>query len=129
MAISKKTREEVYNKFNGLCAYTGKPLDEKWQVDHIRSKYNCIYHKDIDNMNTIDNYFPAISIVNHYKRAETIEVFRQYMLSFHKRLAKLPKTTSLGRTRKRIIYMNKVAELFDITIDKPFSGKFYFETL
>ena len=129
MAISRKTREEVYNKFNGLCAYTGKPLDEKWQVDHIRSKYNCIYHKDIKDMDSMDNYFPAISIINHYKRAETLEAFRQYMLSFHKRLAKLPKRTSVKATEKRITYMNTIADLFDITIDKPFSGKFYFETL
>lgn len=129
MAISKKTREEVYSKFNGLCAYTGKPLDDKWQVDHIRSKYNCIYHKDVLDMNSIDNFFPAISIINHYKRAETVETFREYMKSFHKRLAKLPKTTSLERTKKRIAYMNRIAELFDITVDKPFSGIFYFETL
>lgn len=25
--------------------------------------------------------------------------------------------------------MNKVAELFEISVDKPFSGKFYFEII
>lgn len=127
--MNKKLREEVYKKFGGLCAYTGKPLDEKWQVDHVRSKYNCMYHKEVENMNELDNLFPAISIINHYKRAETIENFRNYMLSFHKRLSKLPKRTSVKATEKRIIYMNTIANLFDITIDKPFSGKFYFETI
>ena len=101
MAISKKTREEVYNKFNGLCAYTGKPLDEKWQVDHIFPKCSIVWKQtkevreklgcNIDNMDSIDNLFPSIRIVNHYKRSETLEVFRTYMLSFHKRLSKLPK--------------------------------------
>lgn len=129
MAITKKIREQVYNKFNGLCAYTGKPLDEKWQVDHGRSKLNCIYFKEVENMNSIDNYFPAISIINHYKREKTINSFREYMKTFHIRLSKLPKTTSLERTKRRIIYMNTIAELFNITVNKPFSGTFYFETL
>lgn len=51
------------------------------------------------------------------------------MMDFHKRLAKLPKKTSLKKTENRISYMKTVAALFDITVDKPFSGKFYFETI
>ena len=37
-----------------------------------------------------------------------------------KDLAKLPKKTKLERTKKRIIDMNRIANLFDITIDKPY---------
>ena len=51
------------------------------------------------------------------------------MLEFHKRLGKLPKKTSKESTKKRISYMNEIAEVFGITKDKPFSGKFYFETI
>lgn len=51
------------------------------------------------------------------------------MLNFHLRLAKLPKNTNVKATKKRIIYMNTIADLFDIKIDKPFSGVFYFEKL
>lgn len=32
-------REKVFNKFGGLCAYTGQPLGDDWQIDHVRSKY------------------------------------------------------------------------------------------
>lgn len=139
--MTKKTRQEVFEKYNGLCAYTGKPLDDKWQVDHMISKnkhhWNIIfrgkkevdYKEEMKKVNDIENLFPALYIVNHYKRSLDLEGFRRYMRDFHKRLAKLPKKTMIERTRKRKEYMLKVAEAFDITPDKPFNGKFYFETL
>ena len=38
--ISKKTREIVYNKYNGHCAYCGCEIEMKdMQVDHIVPKY------------------------------------------------------------------------------------------
>lgn len=142
-------RNKVYNKYNGRCAYTGKPLDNDWQVDHItpqrifddnmdilksddkkwleafKAQFNtpCIDKDDIRNL------LPALQIVNHYKRALDIEGFREYLKNFHIRLSKLPKKTNSERTKKRIAYMNEVANAFDITIDNPFDGLFYFETL
>ena len=139
--MTKKVRETVRLKYNGLCAYTGKPLGEDWQVDHVCSRhkhfYNCHFNstseeeiflknKEVDN---IENLLPAIKIINHYKRSLDLEGFRRYMLNFHNRLKKLPKKTAIDRTKKRIEYMNKVADLFDITPEKPFEGKFYFETI
>lgn len=36
MAISKKTREAVYQKYGGRCAYCGRPIAYKdMQVDHL----------------------------------------------------------------------------------------------
>ena len=49
-----------------------------------------------------------------------------YMLSFHKRLAKLPKEPRIEKSAKRKEYMLKVAEAFGIATDKPFNGVFYF---
>jgi len=85
------------------------------------------YGVSFDDVNDIGNLIPAISIINHYKRDRTIEQFREFMLTFHKRLAKLPKKTVVKATERRIKYMKKVAELFEIEVDKPFCGKFYFE--
>lgn len=139
--MTKKKRSEVFEKFNGLCAYTGKALNDDWQVDHAVSKckhsYNTYYScgsveevnaklKEVDN---IENLLPALKIVNHYKRSLDVEGFRRYMSNFHIRLAKLPKKTLVDRTKKRIEYMNEVANAFDISIEKPFSGKFYFEKI
>lgn len=136
--ISKSLRAEVYNKYNGKCAYTGKELPGDWQVDHIESvsySVNSAYYmgtpdeitQALDRINHIDNLLPALRIVNHYKRAKNLRQFRSYMMDFHKRLAKLPKNTSVDATKRRKEYMQKVADAFDITADRPFEGVFYFE--
>lgn len=130
MSVSKKLREQVRLKYNGLCAYTGLPLDDKWQADHVFPKCRTIqlYH-NINNHDCVENLVPALRIVNHYKRSLDLDGFRNYMLTFHIRLAKLPKKTDVENTKKRIAYMNEVANLFGITKEIPFNGKFYFETL
>lgn len=140
----KIDRFAVYNKYGGLCAYTGKPLGDfnskDWQVDHVTSKLHHSYKvfgeagitdvkaklKEVDQ---IDNLLPAIKIVNHYKRSLDLEGFRHYMAYFHKRLAKLPKKTIVAHTQRRKEYMQRIADLFEITQEKPFTGKFYFETV
>lgn len=128
MTINKKTREQIYNKYNGMCAYSGKLL-EIWQVDHITPKY--LYKMGIakGDPNHIDNLIPCEYILNHYKRGYDLEEWRNFLLTFHLRLKKLPKNTNVENTKRRKLYMFKVAELMDITMDKPFTGKFYFETL
>ena len=127
-------REKVYNKFNGKCAYTGTPLESDWQIDHMESKYINSYYAykgvlDEKNVNRIENLFPAQKIINHYKRAFDLEFFRDYMKNFHLRIAKLPKNPKVKKSIKHKTYLLEVARLFDITPEKPFSGKFYFETL
>jgi hypothetical protein len=117
-------RETIKQKYNGLCAYTGKTLGEDWQVDHVTPQ-----HKKTENVNDLSNLLPCQRIVNHYKRGHDLEGFRQYMADFHVRLGKLPKKTMRPQTMKRIDYMNKVADAFEITPEKPFDGKFYFEKL
>lgn len=118
--ISKKLRQQIYDKFNGLCAYTGKPLGDDWQIDHLKPKRQ-------GGEDDFDNLLPALKIVNHYKRGYDLEGFRKYMMNFHNRLKRLPKTTKSEKTMKRIMYMQKIAHLFDISEGKEFNGKFYFE--
>lgn len=115
-------REIIKNKYNGLCGYCGKPLDEGWQIDHIKPKR-------IGGGNDLDNLIPTIGIVNHYKRALGLEGFRKYMNTFHLRLGKLPKNTKSEKTLKRKEYLQKVADLFGIDAETPFKGKFYFEEI
>ena len=127
--MKKELREKVGLKYNNLCAYTGKPLGDDWQVDHVIPQYKFKENIIQGNKDDIDNLLPTIKIINHYKRAQDLELFRKYMMNFHIRLSKLPKTTKVEETKKRIEYMNKVAELFGITTSQPFKGKFYFETI
>ncbi len=130
-------REIIFNKFEGKCAYTGKLLPDDWQIDHGIPKSRSIWWQststkrilgcECDIPDDIRNLFPSLPIVNHYKRHLTINEFRYYMSNFHIRLSALPKKTNRPKTKRRIEYMNKVAEAFGISVDKPFSGVFYFE--
>ena len=136
-----KKRIVVYQKYNGLCAYSGKPLDSDWQIDHMVSKMKHEYNSrilcpDVETLkermkqvNHIDNLMPVLKIVNHYKRGFDLDGFRTYMNNFHVRLSKLPKNPKSAKGIKRKQYLYIIADIFDIKTDKPFSGVFYFETL
>ena len=132
MTQRDKIKAYLWQKYNGRCAYCGKPLESDWQIDHIKPVLRNMYSGEMlyPDRDSLDNLLPAIKIVNHYKGALDIETFRTWYLGeLHNRLKKMPKNTRIEKTKKRIEYLLKVAELFDITPDKPFSGKFYFETI
>lgn len=130
MAISKKLREQVKQKYNGLCAYSGTPLENDWQVEHIKPKFHFEYGIEQGNPDNIDNLVPVQKLINHYKRALDLEKFRNDWLGkMHIRLARLPKNPRTEKSKKRIKYMRTIAGYFGITPDKPFGKVFYFETL
>ena len=127
-------RQKVYNKFGGKCAYTGTPLESDWQIDHMESKAinNYFAYKgvlDDKNVNRIENLMPTQKIINHYKRGFDLVLFRDYMKTFHLRLATLPKNPKVQKSIKHKEYLLRVANYFGITETQPFSGVFYFETL
>lgn len=136
--MTKKKRQEVFDKFGGRCAYTGLPLGDDWQVDHVEAialvEYYCSgkigYEELRERNNSIENLMPALKIVNHYKRGLKLESFRTWYLGgLHERLKKLPKNPKSPASIRRKQYLFKVAEAFGITPEKPFNGKFYFETI
>ena len=127
--ISKKKREEVKNKFGGLCAYSGTPLEDDWQVDHLKPIVRnwwdgtCNFEKD----HVEDNMIPSQKLINHYKSSMSLEDFRDRMLTLHERLASLPKNPRTERSVKRIRYLQRIGEYFGVTPNTPFDGVFYFE--
>jgi 5-methylcytosine-specific restriction endonuclease McrA len=127
-----KKRKLIFDKFGGKCAYTGTDLKDDWQVDHIKPRimYEIGSYPYEGNPNDISNLVACQKIVNHYKRALPLETFRTWFLGgLHERLKKLPKNPKTEKSHKRKAYLLEVASLFGITENKPFSGKFYFETL
>ena len=132
--MNKKLREEVRLKYSGLCAYTGKPLDEKWQVDHILPVSHGEWIRKLKNgeesyPHSIENLLPALRIINHYKRCRDLEAWRKFLLTLHERLKKLPRNTYVPKSIRHKEYLLEVADAFGITTDNPFTGKFYFETI
>jgi 5-methylcytosine-specific restriction endonuclease McrA len=127
--MKKQLRKDVFEKYGGLCAYCGKKLDDDWQVDHICPISQWYNIERFSHLNDFDNLLPCFKIINHYKRAKDLDQFREYMMIFHLKISKLPKNTRVERTKKRKEYMLRIAYLFDITPEKPFCGKFYFEKI
>lgn len=132
MYISKKTRDIVKKKYAGKCAYTGTDLLPDWQVDHVQPviAYQIGSYPYKGNPNDIDNLMPCQRIINHYKGSLPLEKFRTWFLGgLHERLKKLPKNPKVEKSVRKKAYLLEVARLFGIAPDKPFSGKFYFETI
>lgn len=129
--ISKKQREEIKQKFDGLCAYSGTPLEDDWQVDHIKPVVRNWFSKGavFEKEHHIDNMFPCQKIVNHYKGSLDLETFRTWYLGgLHDRMDK-PKNPRTEKSKRKKEYLNKVASYFGITPTKPFNGIFYFESV
>ena len=113
--IPKMIRQQVYEKYNGHCAYCGCELDIKdMQVDHLYSVYRAEYEgRDIDD--SIDNYMPACRQCNYYKGTSTIDEFRRKILQLE-RTALIP-------------FPVRLAQKYGIIQVKEWDMKFYFEKL
>lgn len=120
-------RERLFNKFNGLCAYSGTPLEPDWQIDHVEPVIRIRGRLLITDNDKESNMVPCQRAINNYKFSYTLDYFRTSLLGgLHKRLKKYPRSGNGGELRKR---MEKIAAYFGITEDKPFCGKFYFEKI
>ena len=69
-AIPKKTRIELYEKYNHKCAYCGCDLDYKdMQVDHVKSVYSHMDFKQTMTEEEIKKrYNIPPSLLDEYKR-------------------------------------------------------------
>lgn len=113
--MNKETRNEIYNKYGGHCAYCGRKIAYKdMQADHIWPKH-MMRLIDAERMNSIEKFNPSCYRCNHYKRGESLEHFRQLLRTLHERIRK--------------IYICKVAEDYGIIKVEPWNGKFYFEQM
>ena len=34
--MTKKQRKQIFDKYDGKCAYSGTPLEPDWQADHVK---------------------------------------------------------------------------------------------
>lgn len=85
MSINKATRQAVYQKYAGRCAYCGRVIAYKdMQVDHFQPlRAWSIEDAGADD---ISNLMPSCRMCNHYKRANSIETFRRYISEIPKKL-------------------------------------------
>ena len=112
-SISKKERDDVYAKFDGRCAYCGKPIEYKeMQVDHIKA------HMNRGGKDEVDNYFPACPVCNRVKCDSTLEGFKK----------RIKRCGEIHRARKTPIMADsdKIAIAYGLT-EEDHEIKFYFE--
>ncbi len=112
MSISKKVREAVYKKYDGHCAYCGREIAYKdMQVDHfLPLRAWGIEESGTDD---ISNLMPSCRMCNHYKRANSLEVFRRYIQEIPKKL------------RENYIY--KIGVVYGNVVENERPILFYFE--
>ena len=105
--MNKSVRRAVHGKYAARCAYCGKTIEyEDMQIDHVVPRRR-------GGTDEIDNLNPSCRRCNHYKRAKSVEQYRNLLVSLHERVQKL--------------YICKVAEDYGIITVKPWDGRFYFE--
>lgn len=83
--IKKEIREQIYNKYDGRCAYCGKPITYKeMQVDHIKPIFRNWSDEDKERWlkghygnDEVENYNPSCHACNFRKGTDDIEGFRQ----------------------------------------------------
>ena len=118
MAISKKLRQKLWERYGGRCAYCGRSIAYKdMQVDHYypQCKEKFYLRRFKIDVHAEANLMPTCRRCNHYKRARTPKQFKELMHTLHERI--------------EAIYILKVAVDFGMVTVKPFDGKFYFEKL
>lgn len=118
MAITKKIREIVYQKYNCKCAYCGTELKtiKDMQVDHIIAKQRLSYHHLLnEHIDELSNLNPSCRSCNKFKDTYTIEMFREQIKGQIKKFRSYHPTFNL-------------AERFGLfTCNEYIEVKFYFE--
>ena len=110
MGFSVETRKAVYDKYNGRCAYCGREIAYKdMQVDHFIAKRGW----NESGSDDISNLMPSCRMCNHYKRANSLEIFREYIQEIPRKL--------------RSNYIYKVGVVYGNVIEDPKPIVFYFE--
>jgi hypothetical protein len=113
--MNQKQRISVYTKYDGHCAYCGKPIEYKdMQVDHLIPQHAYI-SIPTEIVNSETNLMPSCRRCNHYKRANSLGLFRAYLKDM----------------RNKVIgtYLGKVSVDYNMIEWKGWDGKFYFERM
>lgn len=113
--FSKKTRQAVFDRYRGHCAYCGCKFTSirEMQIDHIKSRLVSRFRGEpVDD--SIANLMPACRQCNFYKSAKGIEGFRKALRD------------TLSRTCRQSFQV-RLAMKYGMLEYKDWNGEFYFE--
>lgn len=122
----KKVRLEVYNKYNGRCAYCGCEIKlTNFHIDHIKPKLRYLkgntdsispYEKTIIGFDEIDNYNPSCGSCNASKGSHSLEEWKNHLRN---------KTNQLRKSSSEY----RAALRFGLIKETGRDVVFYFETI
>lgn len=125
--MKKEERLQVYQMYDGHCAYCGKSIEYKdMQVDHLVPKNRGCYSRWSDNEgkfvvthgdDSMENYMPSCRACNFKKKDMSLEQFREAIRYQAKGL--------LRGAAKFQVSMSIAYGLLIPAFDKPI--EFYFE--
>jgi hypothetical protein len=73
--VTKSERESIRKLFGGKCAYCGKPLTNRWHVDHVTPMFRR--RPGSDERDAAAVKYPACARCNLWKKTFSVEQFRQ----------------------------------------------------
>ncbi len=126
--MSKKVRQEIFEKTGGKCAYCGCELGKGWHADHMDAvnrnygynretrKWFCRGLNSPEN-DHVDNLIPSCPSCNITKSGMSVEDFRGFI------------ERSIDRLNKGHYNAYKFGKRFGLIHETPKSVVFYFETL
>jgi 5-methylcytosine-specific restriction endonuclease McrA len=89
MRLTKAQRETLRGKFDGLCAYCGHPLGDRWHADHFESvqrrlsvrgsKLVATGEMDRPENDRIENLMPSCAPCNISKNQLSLEGWRMWL--------------------------------------------------
>ena len=119
--LTKKQREQIWQKYGGRCAYCGEPIELKdMQADHIKPIFRgwddqLKAHLPEGHLgdNSIENFNPACRACNFRKSTSDIEGFREAL------------EHGLDCCRRDFTYRMMVK--YGLVVEQPQKVVFYFE--
>ena len=84
MSLTKKQRQQVFEKYGEKCAYCGCELKKGWHADHIKPVERHIITKKMlrADRDVIENINPSCPSCNIHKHSLTLEQFRE-QIAYH----------------------------------------------
>ena len=105
-----KRKQQLYDKYNGHCAYCGTPLGAGWQTDHIVPK--CRGGTD-----DIENLAPACRPCNASKAGYGVEQFRVRLIDDVARLRRdsakfriLERFGLVAQVKNKVVFYGEVQD-------------------
>ena len=129
MNKKKTTREKVFAKYGGRCAYCGEALKDGWHIDHMAplkryKEWNgalrggrggfAVVGNGFPERDTLENMLPACASCNINKHELDVEQFRRQIQNF---------VSSLNERFTQY----KLAKRFGLIVETKAPVKFLFE--